>query len=104
MDIKKCKFTKLQTILDERGNLTIIESGKNSRFKFKREFYMHKIFKDVPRGGHAVITCDQLPFPHLSLAYQEIGYKRGGFPITEEIANTKVNLPCNQYLEHEKTR
>lgn len=31
--------------------------------------------------------------PHLQLAYKELGYKRGDFPLAEEIADTCLSLP-----------
>ena len=31
--------------------------------------------------------------PHLQKAYQHLGFKRGDFPIAEEIANTCLSLP-----------
>lgn len=31
--------------------------------------------------------------PHLQRAYQDLGFKKGDFPIAEEIANTSISLP-----------
>lgn len=31
--------------------------------------------------------------PHLQEAYKELGYKKGAFPIAEEIADTCLSLP-----------
>ena len=43
---------------------------------------------------HGVQTIIHYPIPpHLSEAYQELGYKVGDFPIAEEFANTVLSLP-----------
>jgi dTDP-4-amino-4,6-dideoxygalactose transaminase len=31
--------------------------------------------------------------PHLQKAYKYLGYKKGDFPIAEELANTSISLP-----------
>jgi dTDP-4-amino-4,6-dideoxygalactose transaminase len=36
--------------------------------------------------------------PHLSQAYQEMGYKNGDFPITERMAETVLSLPVGSHL------
>ncbi len=36
--------------------------------------------------------------PHLSAAYQELGYKAGDFPITEKMANTFLSIPIGPHL------
>lgn len=40
--------------------------------------------------------------PHLQEAYQELGFKKGDFPIAEEIAETCLSLPIWPDLEKEK--
>lgn len=40
--------------------------------------------------------------PHLQEAYQELGYKKGDFPIAEEIAETCLSLPLYVGLEDEE--
>lgn len=39
--------------------------------------------------------------PHLSGAYSDMGYKQGGFPITERIANTVLSLPTGLHLQED---
>ena len=39
--------------------------------------------------------------PHLSPAYQEMGYRAGAFPITESMADTVVSLPMSPHLSLE---
>lgn len=39
--------------------------------------------------------------PHLSTAYESLGYKVGDFPITESIANTVLSIPMGPHLQLE---
>jgi dTDP-4-amino-4,6-dideoxygalactose transaminase len=39
--------------------------------------------------------------PHLQEAYSELGYKKGDFPIAEEIAETCLSLPLHQEMTKE---
>ena len=36
--------------------------------------------------------------PHLQQAYEDLGYKKGDFPIAEEIAGTGLSLPVSPYV------
>ena len=36
--------------------------------------------------------------PHLSQAYQELGYKKGDFPETESLAEQELSLPIGPHL------
>jgi dTDP-4-amino-4,6-dideoxygalactose transaminase len=50
-----------------------------------------------------VATGLHYPVPlHLQPAYQELGYKRGDFPITEAYAETILSLPIFPELDDEK--
>lgn len=50
-----------------------------------------------------VTTLIHYPVPiHLQEAYQDLGYKLGDFPITEEIANEIVSLPMYAELKQEQ--
>jgi len=40
--------------------------------------------------------------PHLQQAYQELGFKKGSFPIAEEIAETALSLPLWPGMSHEE--
>lgn len=40
--------------------------------------------------------------PHLQNAYQSLGYKKGDFPISEEMAETCLSLPLSTYLSDEE--
>lgn len=56
--IDKISWYNLESVHDQRGVLTSIESGIKIPFKIKRIFYMHHVVKD--RGGHAHIDTDQV--------------------------------------------
>jgi len=51
--IKNCQIVKLPKILDVRGNLTFIESGKHVPFDIKRIFYLYDVPTGKSRGAHA---------------------------------------------------
>jgi len=57
-NIHSCKTIKMNTIEDDRGFLTSIESSFDIPIEIKRIFYMHSIKAD--RGGHAHIETDQI--------------------------------------------
>lgn len=40
--------------------------------------------------------------PHLSNAYQDLSYKKGDFPITEELAQTVISIPIGPHLKKEE--
>jgi dTDP-4-amino-4,6-dideoxygalactose transaminase len=40
--------------------------------------------------------------PHLQKAYQDKGYKKGDFPISEEIANDCLSLPMSNYITEDE--
>ena len=42
--------------------------------------------------------------PHLQEAYKEFGYRKGDFPIAEEIADTCLSLPIYPGLTEEKIK
>ena len=40
--------------------------------------------------------------PHLSLAYQDLSFKKGSFPITEELARTMLSIPIGPHLKSDE--
>ncbi|GAB4503913.1 MAG: DegT/DnrJ/EryC1/StrS family aminotransferase [Anaerolineales bacterium] len=40
--------------------------------------------------------------PHLSLAYADLGFQRGAFPITEQMADTVLSIPIGPHLSQEQ--
>ncbi|MEO8629049.1 MAG: FdtA/QdtA family cupin domain-containing protein [Betaproteobacteria bacterium] len=53
MGIDQCRLIDLPKILDTRGNLTFIESGRHLPFQFKRVYYLYDVPGGSERGGHA---------------------------------------------------
>lgn len=47
------KIIKLSKILDERGNLSVIEENKDIPFKIKRSYLIYDVPGGEERGGHA---------------------------------------------------
>jgi dTDP-4-dehydrorhamnose 3,5-epimerase-like enzyme len=45
---------------DKRGNLSVIESGKNIPFEIKRVYYLYDVPGGTKRGGHAHKNLQQL--------------------------------------------
>ena len=63
MNINEVKKIVFSSIIDDRGILTSIESGKDISFKIARVFYMHDISIGGMRGGHAHIDTKQIVIP-----------------------------------------
>lgn len=53
MDISCLKLSKIKTIYDKRGNLSIIEGNKDIKFEILRIYYIWNNLINYPRGGHA---------------------------------------------------
>ncbi|MDP2939866.1 MAG: DegT/DnrJ/EryC1/StrS family aminotransferase [Candidatus Omnitrophota bacterium] len=65
----------------------------------KRDFIIESMLK---KGINALI---HYPFPlHLQEAYQELGYKKGDFPIAEKVASEIISLPMSPHLSKEKIK
>lgn len=47
------KIINLKKVLDPRGNLSIIESGKELNFPFQRAYWIYDVPGGEIRGGHA---------------------------------------------------
>ena len=56
--IDEVKWIKLNAVIDDRGTLTAIESGRDIPFEIKRIFYVHSTITD--RGGHAHRNTQQV--------------------------------------------
>ena len=51
--MERVEIIKLPKILDERGNLSFIESNSHIPFKIKRVFWIYDVPGGEIRGGHA---------------------------------------------------
>jgi len=57
----------------------------------------------LKKNGIGTLIHYPIP-PHLQNAYKNLGYKKGDFPIAEEIANTTLSLPLWIGLEKEQIK
>lgn len=53
MDIKDAKIIELPKFLDQRGNLSFLESDNHIPFSIKRAFWIYDVPGGEDRGGHA---------------------------------------------------
>ena len=60
MSLESCKILNLPVVHDERGNLTVVESGREIPFEFKRVYYLYDVPGGSERGGHAHKNLHQL--------------------------------------------
>lgn len=58
--VSDCLLTELPKHPDERGNLTVVEGGKNIPFDIERVYYLYDIPAGEERGGHAHRQLRQL--------------------------------------------
>ena len=59
MALIDCRFIDLPTIIDSRGNLSIIEQNIQVPFNIKRIYYLYDVPSDAVRGSHAHKTLHQ---------------------------------------------
>ena len=59
MSFDKCKIIELPKILDNRGNLTFMESSRHVPFEIKRVYYLYDVPGGALRGGHAHLKLQQ---------------------------------------------
>ncbi|MGL5903428.1 MAG: DegT/DnrJ/EryC1/StrS family aminotransferase, partial [Cetobacterium sp.] len=73
-------------------HLFVIKTDERDRFQ-----------KYLEENGVGTVIHYPIP-PHLSKAYEYLGYKKGDFPITEKYAETVLSLPLyNGMTEEEQT-
>ena len=60
-----------------------------------------KFQKYLEENGIGTMIHYPIP-PHLSVAYKELGYKVGDYPITEKYANTVLSLPLYNGMTEEE--
>jgi dTDP-4-dehydrorhamnose 3,5-epimerase-like enzyme len=52
MSINNIEIIKLPRVIDQRGNLTFIESARHIPFQIKRVYYLYDVPGGTSRGGH----------------------------------------------------
>lgn len=92
------KYTELLAAVDEL-DLPVLADGCSSVF----HIYMIRTNKrdELQRylASQNIGTMIHYPLPpHLQLAYSELGFKKGDFPIAEKIAETCLSLPMGPHL------
>lgn len=60
-----------------------------------------KLQEYLKESGVGTLVHYPVP-PHLSGAYADVGWKRGDFPITEELADTVLSIPIGPHLSDEE--
>ncbi|HEX2999447.1 MAG TPA: FdtA/QdtA family cupin domain-containing protein [Armatimonadota bacterium] len=60
MTVRECKLIQLPKIADPRGNLSVIEGGRQIPFDIKRVFYLYDVPGGETRAGHANKNLQQL--------------------------------------------
>ena len=58
--VSDIQFIDIPTFLDERGGLSVLQSGIGIPFEISRVFYTYGTSAGVERGSHAHKTCWQL--------------------------------------------
>jgi dTDP-4-dehydrorhamnose 3,5-epimerase-like enzyme len=60
MDTRNIQWLAFQSVVDERGRLTVIEGNNHVPFQIARVFYVHEVAAGTDRGGHAHRDTDQV--------------------------------------------
>ena len=59
MALADARIIELPRVIDQRGNLTFIESAKHVPFEVKRVYYLYDVPGGESRGGHAHHKLEQ---------------------------------------------
>ena len=81
----KTKILSLPKIGDERGNLSIIEQGKQIPFEIKRVHWIYDVPGGIKRGGHAYKETEEF-----------IVALSGSFDVLIDDGENKRNYPLNR--------
>lgn len=80
-----CSVIEFPRIENEKGNITVVENGKDIPFDVKRSYYLYDVPGGESRGGHA----------HKEL-YQLIVAAGGSFDITIDDGSVKRTVTLNR--------
>jgi dTDP-4-amino-4,6-dideoxygalactose transaminase len=81
------RLPKIQDHSNHVFHLFVIQTGKRDEFQ-----------KYLENNNIGTVIHYPIP-PHLSLAYKDLGYKKGDFPITENQAQTLLSLPLFDFMK-----
>lgn len=94
-----------ESIKNEHITLPEVQTGSENvwhlfpiRTKHRDELQTYLLEKNINTQIHYPIP------PHLSKAYQHLGYKKGAFKITEEYANSILSLPLFEGMTKEEIK
>ena len=60
MNLDACRMIDLPKVVDPRGSLTFVESGRHVPFEVRRVYYLYDVPGGATRAGHAHKTLEQL--------------------------------------------
>jgi len=60
MQLDSPQIINIPAVHDKRGNLSVVEGGKNIPFEIKRVYYLYDVPGGAKRGGHAHKKLQQL--------------------------------------------
>ena len=98
-----CKYNIL---LSSVGDLVLPKIAENCTSVYHIYSIRTKKRDDLQKylNSQDISTMIHYPLPpHLQKAYIDLGYKKGDFPIAEEIANTSLSLPIGPHLSVDET-
>ena len=82
--------------------LPVIATGCPHAWHIFAVRHPHRDALQVWLAEHGIGTLIHYPIPpHLSDAYADLGYKKGDFPIAEEIHETELSLPIGPHMSME---
>lgn len=58
--VGSCRLIDFEQHKDERGSLSVVDSGRTVSFDIKRIYYLHDLKTGTSRGGHAHRSLEQL--------------------------------------------
>ena len=85
MTLNDVKIIQLPKILDERGNLSVIEEVKDIPFEIKRTYWIYDVPGGESRGGHAYKENQEF-----------IIALSGSFDVILDDGKEKKNFPLNR--------
>lgn len=85
MTVFDCSLIHLPKILDRRGNITVVNNGKEIPFEVNRVFYLYDIPGGESRGAHAHRECHQF-----------LVAASGAFEVLMDDGNTKRQVMLNR--------
>lgn len=98
--------SKYNEDLKEVGDIKLSKLAQNAT-TVNHQFVIRTNYRDelkayLEKNGISTVIHYPIP-PHLQKCYQDLGFKKGSFPIAENIAESILSLPIYYGMEEEKT-